>query len=132
MKLLTKEQQESYENPKICYICKKKFENKYFKGKRYCKVREHCHHTWKYRGAAHSTYNLKYSVSKRTFINDYILINESNYDFIIKALAEEFKRKFTCLAELNEKHITFTVPIEKEVTRTDKNGEEIERNTSYI
>ena len=29
MKLLTKEQQESYENAKICYICKEKFENKY-------------------------------------------------------------------------------------------------------
>ena len=27
MKLLTKEQQESYENAKICYICKEKFEN---------------------------------------------------------------------------------------------------------
>ena len=27
MKLLTKEQQESYENAKICYICKEKIEN---------------------------------------------------------------------------------------------------------
>ena len=27
MKLLTKEQQKSYENAKICYTCKKKFEN---------------------------------------------------------------------------------------------------------
>ena len=26
-KLLTKEQKESYENAKICYICKEKFEN---------------------------------------------------------------------------------------------------------
>ena len=34
MKLLTKEQQESYENAKICYICKEKFENKYFKDKK--------------------------------------------------------------------------------------------------
>ena len=33
MKLLTKEQQESYENAKICYICKEKFENKYVKDK---------------------------------------------------------------------------------------------------
>ena len=33
MKLLTKEQQESYENAKICYICKEKFENKYLKDK---------------------------------------------------------------------------------------------------
>ena len=28
MKLLTKEQQESYENAKICYICKEKCKNK--------------------------------------------------------------------------------------------------------
>ena len=31
MKLLTKEQQKSYENAKIFYICKEKFENKYLK-----------------------------------------------------------------------------------------------------
>ena len=31
MKLLIKEQQESYENAKICYICQEKFENKYLK-----------------------------------------------------------------------------------------------------
>ena len=31
MKLLTKEQQKSYENTKVCYICKEKFENKYLK-----------------------------------------------------------------------------------------------------
>ena len=31
MKLLTKEQQESYKNAKICYICKEKFENRHLK-----------------------------------------------------------------------------------------------------
>ena len=31
MKILTKEQQKSYENGKICYISKEKFENKYSK-----------------------------------------------------------------------------------------------------
>ena len=45
MKLLTKEQQESYENAKICYICKEKFENKYVKDEKYCKVKDHCHYT---------------------------------------------------------------------------------------
>ena len=35
--LLTKEQQESYENAKICYICKEKFENKCVKDKKYLK-----------------------------------------------------------------------------------------------
>ena len=53
--------------------------------------------------------------------------NGSNYDyhFIIKELAEEFKKQFTCLAENTEKYITFTVPIEKDIKRIDKNGKEI-------
>ena len=38
MKLLTKEQQESYENEKIGYIYEEKLENKYVKDKKYCKV----------------------------------------------------------------------------------------------
>ena len=60
--------------------------------------------------------------------------NRSNYDyhFIIKELSEEFEKLFTCLGENTEKYITFTVPIEKEVTRTDEKGEEILRNISYV
>ena len=38
MKLLTNEKQESYENAKICYICKEKFKDKYAKDKKYRKV----------------------------------------------------------------------------------------------
>ena len=45
----------------------KKFENRYLKYKKYCKVRDHCHDTGKYRVAAHSICNLKYSVPK-TFL----------------------------------------------------------------
>ena len=41
MKLLAKEHQESYENAKICYICKEKFENKYSENKEHCKVTNH-------------------------------------------------------------------------------------------
>ena len=48
MKLLTKEHQESFENAKICYICKEKLENKYAKDKKCCKVRDHCHYTGEY------------------------------------------------------------------------------------
>ena len=64
MKLLAKERQESYENAKICDICNKKFEKKYLKDKKYHEVRDHCHYTGKYRGAALSICNLKYSVPK--------------------------------------------------------------------
>ena len=34
MKLLSKKQQDSYENAKICYMCEGKFENKYLKDKK--------------------------------------------------------------------------------------------------
>ena len=64
-KLLTKEQQESYENTKICYICKEKFENKYLKDNKHRKVRDHCHYTGEYRGAAYSICNLKYNLPKK-------------------------------------------------------------------
>ena len=43
-----------------------------------------------------------------------------NYNFIIKELAEEFKKQFTSLGENTEKYITFAVPIEKEFRRIDK------------
>ena len=65
MNLLTKEWQESDGNAKSCYICKGNFENKYVKDKKYCKVRDHCHYKEKYRGAAHSICNLKYSGPKK-------------------------------------------------------------------
>ena len=35
-------------------------------------------------------------------------------------LAEKFEGKFTCLGENTKKYITFSVPIEKEVTRMGK------------
>ena len=131
MKLLTKEQHESYKNAKIYYICEEKFENKYLKDKKYRKVRDHCHYTGEYRGAAHSICNLKYSVPKNILI---VFHNGSNYDyhFIIKDLAEDFKKQVTCLGENTGKYTTFTVLIKKEVPRIDKHGEEITKNISYI
>ena len=65
MKFITKRQQESYEIQKSVIFVKKNFENKFVKSKNYCKVRDHCHYTWYYRGVAHSVCNLKYSVPKK-------------------------------------------------------------------
>ena len=89
MKLLTKEQQESYENSKICYICREKFENNYLKDKRYRKVSDHCHYTGEYRVAGHSICNLKYSAPK-TFPIVFHIGSNHDYHFTIKELAEEF------------------------------------------
>ena len=86
MNLLTNEQHNSYQNSKICYICKKQFEDKHATDKKYRKVRDHCHYTGEYIGAAHNICNLKYSVPKEIPITFH---NGSNYDyhFIIKELA---------------------------------------------
>ena len=91
MRLLANEQQKSYENAKICYICKEKFEDKYAKDKEYCKDRYHCHYTGEYRSAAHSIFNLKYIAPIEIPI---VFYNGSNYDyhFNIKKLAEKFER----------------------------------------
>ena len=116
IKLLTKVQQESNENAKICYICKEKIENKYLKDKKYRKGNDHCHYTEKYSGASYSICNLKYNVPKKIPI---VFHNGSNYDYhlITKESAEEFQKQFTCLGQNTEKYITFTIPIEKEITR---------------
>ena len=67
---------------------------------------------------------MKYSLPKKV---PKVFHNRSSYDyhFITKEFAEEFKKQSTCLGENLEKHITFTVPIQNEGTRIDKNGEEV-------
>ena len=84
------------------------------------KVRDHCHYTGKYRGAAHSNCNLNYKIPKEIPVVSH---NGSTYDyhFIIKQLAKEFKGNFDYLRENTEKYITFSVPIKKEL----KNGKVI-------
>ena len=58
---------ESNQNQKVCYICKKEFctgKNNKKEFKKQIKVRDHCHYTGKYRGAAHSSCNLRYKIPK--------------------------------------------------------------------
>ena len=43
-------------------------------------------------------------------------------------MAEDFKKQSACLGESAEKYITLAVPIEKEVTRIDKNEVETTKN----
>ena len=77
------------------------------------KVKDHCHYTGKYRGAAHNNYNLNYKIPKEIPI---VFHNGSTYDyrFIIKQLAKKFKGNFDCLGENTEQYITFSAPTKKE------------------
>ena len=106
---LTDNENKSYEKQKECHVCKKEF--CYDKNKD--KVKDHCHYTGKFRGAAHSICNLRYKVPQEIHV---VFHNGStcNCYFIIKQSAEEFKGQFNCLGKNTEKHITFSVPIYKE------------------
>ena len=110
---LTDEEKKSYENQEICHTCQQEFCADE-KNKKMQKVRDHCHYTGKYRGAAHSNCNLNYQIPKEIPV---VFHNGSTYDyhFIIKQLAKEFDGNFECLGENTEKYITFSVPIKKEL-----------------
>ena len=66
------------------------------KDKKYRKVRDLCHNTEEYRGAAHSICDLKHSVPKGISI-DFHNGSNDDYHFIIKLLTEEFEKQLTCL-----------------------------------
>ena len=59
---LTRKELKSHEDAKLCYICRIRFFKKLFRDKNYREVRDHCHYTGKYRGAAHSICNLAFNV----------------------------------------------------------------------
>ena len=90
----------------MLHICRKKFTQKLAKDKNHPKVRDHCHFTGKYRGAAHSICNLRFNVPNEIPV---VFHNGSNYDyhFIVKELANEFKGKFEYLGENTENDKTF-------------------------
>ena len=112
---LTKKEKKNHNKQKVCHICRKEF-NTDDSNKKYHKVKDHCHYTGNYRGAAHDICNLRYRIPKEIPV---VFHNGSIYDyhFIIKNIAEEFEGEFECLGENTEKYISFSVPIKKEITK---------------
>ena len=105
---LTDEETKFYEKQKVCHICEKKIST----DKKYHKVRNHCHYTEKFRGAAHNICSLRYKIPREIPV---VFHSGPTYDyhFIIKKLAIEFKGNFVCLGENTEKYITFSALIYK-------------------
>ena len=100
---LTVEENISYDEQEAYHICEGKFctdkDDKNYKNSK--KVKDHCHYTGKFRGAAHSKCNLNYKIPK----NILIIIHNASYDthFVIKQLAEELKCQVDCIGENLEK-----------------------------
>ena len=121
---LTKKEEENYNNQKVYYICKKesdtsdKAESSSLERKKHHKVRDHCHYTGKYRGAAHNICNLRHKIPKEIPI---VFHNGSTYEyhFIIKEPVKEYDGTFECLGENTEKYTTFSVPVKKKIENKD-------------
>ena len=112
----------------MLYLCKRML--KFTKDKTYRQVRDHCHYTGKYRGAAHSSCNLKFNVPNEI---PGVFHSGSSYDYhsVIKELENEFGGKLECLKEDTEKHKTFSVPIENQMTKIYKDGNESVETIAY-
>ena len=115
MEPLTKKQWKDYKKANSCHICFKLFRE----GNR--KVRDHCHNSGIYRGAAHSLCNLQYKIPSYIPI---IFHNLSGYDahLFIKELAK-CGSKMGVIAKNKEDYISFSVSVEVDKC-ISKNGEE--------
>ena len=61
--LTKKEEKNNHNKYKVCHICRKVFSSD-DGDKKYHEVKDDCHYTGKYRGAAHNICNLRYKIPK--------------------------------------------------------------------
>ena len=103
--VLTKEEEKEFQYATICHICEEKLSSD-----KKSKVRDHCHFTGKYRGAAHNKCNLE---CRKPLILPVVFHNLQGYDshLFIKKLAKVQGDLFSIPAT-EEKYITFSKFVE--------------------
>ena len=101
-----KKEKERYNEETRCWICKGEFDDK---DKNKEKVKDHCHYTGRYRGAAHNECNLKYRNPNFTPV---VFHNLSGYDshLFIKNLGFS-EGDIDCIPNNEEKYISFSKKI---------------------
>ena len=120
--VMTPKDKIDYKKATICHICERGIPRE-GDDPRFKKVRDHCHLTGKFRGAAHSMCNLKYRLPKFFPV---IFHNLSGYDshLFIKNLGKS-EGKIGCIPNNEEKYISFSkhILVDKFI---NKEGEEKE------
>ena len=119
---LTKEQTKEYKKAIKCHICFKEFKDKGgAKRGQSRKVRDHCHYTGVYRGAAHFGCNLRYKIPSYIPV---VFHNLAGYDahLFIRELVK-YTKDIGVIAKNVEDYISFSIKVEVD-KYVDKNGEE--------
>ena len=105
-------EKEQFEKETICWICKEEFNDIADKNgyKRNEKVRDHCHFTGRYRGAAHNICNLKYRKPNFTPV---VFHNLSGYNSHLFNKNLGFSEgDIDCIPNNEERYISFIKKIE--------------------
>lgn len=101
---LSEKEEQQFKEATICHICKKAFENT----PTHVRVRDHCHISGLFRGAAHAKCNLKYQISRNIPI---VMHNLSGYDshLLIRKLGsnKHIIGDITVIPHNSEKYISF-------------------------
>ena len=115
---LTKQEQTSFDKAETCHICKKALLTD--------KVRDHCHFTGQYRGAAHNSCNLQ---CRKPLILPVIFHNLQGYDahLFIKQLSG-LKGELNCIPSTEEKYISFSKKIKVDEYKSKRTGEIVSLN----
>ena len=89
-----------------CYLCKKPLLHEKYRDA----VKDHCHITGKYRGAAHSQCNFKLRINPKTHQVPVVFHNLRGYDahHLMQAMAN-LNKEVKCVANNMEKYITISV-----------------------
>ena len=113
--ILTKEEQLSFDKAEICHICKKPLLTD--------KVRDHCHFTGQFRGAAHNRCNLR---SRKPMILPVIFHNLQGYDahLFIKQIST-IPGELNCIPSTEEKYISFSKKINVDEYKSRRTGENV-------
>ena len=109
MNNLTDEEFENFYKADKCHICQKPFTlQPYDKGIIEMKVRDHCHLTGEFRGAAHPTCNLNYQIPKHIPL---MIHNSKGYDshFKIKYLNDNIFKKCDLIPKNSQQVLSFTL-----------------------
>lgn len=111
---LTEDEIHSFENPRAtCWVCDLPFSHK---NKR---VRDHCHFSGLYRGAAHAKCNLQI---RQKHVIPIVMHNLSGYDshLFIKQLALNIKGDITIIPNNAENYISFTKVVDKSTRKFEE------------
>ena len=98
--IFTREDEKQFNTASDCWICGEELGND--------RVRDHCHYTGRYRGAAHNSCNLKYSKPKGVPVFFHNLTGYDSHLFIKNLGSSNPKENIECIPNNEEKYITFT------------------------